>query len=164
MASRPDAQFDGVTKVTFSTEGIGATPGSHSNVSSADSSQAQAPSAAEDSGNVGVDMEVTFYHCREGNFWNLTPSSDGDYATCKLCTDIAEGDTEVMSARGYVDSDYYLFIYLFIFDLFVCFLPFCCCFCSVLTPVLLFLCVVWFSFCFTRYLFWFGFVFVYFLY
>ncbi|CAM9180304.1 unnamed protein product, partial [Ascophyllum nodosum] len=101
VASRPDAQFDGVTKVTFSTEGIGATPGSHSNVSSADSSQAQAPSAAEDSGNVGVDMEVTFYHCREGNFWNLTPSSDGDYATCKLCTDIAEGDTEGLNCKDH---------------------------------------------------------------
>ena len=109
VVSRPDPQFDGVTEVNFSTEGIGATRGNYSNVSFAGSSRAQAPSATEDSGGVGVavqhGMEVTFYHCREGNFWNMTPSSDGDYATCKLCTDSAEGDTEVMSARGYVDSD-----------------------------------------------------------
>ena len=110
MASRPDAQFDGVTEVTFSAEGIG-------NVSSAGSSRAQAPSEAEDSGGVGVavqeDMEVTFYHCREGNFWNLTSSSDGDDTTCKLCADSMEGDTEVMSARGYADSDYSSFYFIF---------------------------------------------------
>ncbi|CAN0330304.1 unnamed protein product [Ascophyllum nodosum] len=103
VVSRPDPQFDGVTEVNFSTEGIGATRGNYSNVSFAGSSRAQAPSATEDSGGVGVavqhGMEVTFYHCREGNFWNMTPSSDGDYATCKLCTDSAEGDTEGLNCE-----------------------------------------------------------------
>lgn len=48
-------------------------------------------------------MNVTFYQCTAGNFWNSsTPSLDGD-TSCKLCTDTALGDIEVRvsgEARG----------------------------------------------------------------
>lgn len=38
-------------------------------------------------------MDVTFYHCRPGSFWNVT-LNDKYFSTCQLCTTI-EGESEV---------------------------------------------------------------------
>lgn len=39
------------------------------------------------------DIEVTFYHCRPGSFWNAT-LSDNKVSSCRLCITI-EGNNEV---------------------------------------------------------------------
>ena len=82
VMSLPDAYFDGNTTVTFSAKGIGVEGEDHLDVV------------------VPQNMTVTFYHCREGSFWNLTSTNNSDSASCKVCTESAEGDTEVMGARG----------------------------------------------------------------
>ena len=100
--SLPDAHFDGNTTVTFSTKGIGVPEESSIGLSS-DSADAKAIVKADDDLDVGVlqNMTLTFYHCREGSFWNLTSTNtDPDSASCNVCGESAEGNTEVMGARA----------------------------------------------------------------
>ena len=101
VMSLPDAYFDGNTTVTFSAKGIGA-PEKSSIALSSGSADAKEGVEGDDPLDVFVsqNMTVTFYHCPEGSFWNLTSTNNSDSASCKVCTESAEGDTEVMGARG----------------------------------------------------------------
>ena len=100
VMSLPDAHFDGKTTVTFCAEGIGAPEESSVSLLSG---SADAKEEVEDDDHLDVvvlqNMTVTFYHCPEGSFWNLT-STNSDSASCKVCIESSEGDTEVMGARG----------------------------------------------------------------
>ena len=99
--SRPDAHFDGNTTVTFSAEGIGVPEESSVALSSG---SADAKSVVEDDDDAGVgvlhNMTFTFYHCREGSFWNLTSAnSDPGSASCNVCSESAEDINKVMGAH-----------------------------------------------------------------
>lgn len=47
-----------------------------------------------------VFVEVTYYHCGAGSFWNLTETEKVDFnwigGECKLCTEEIDGKPEVL--------------------------------------------------------------------
>ena len=84
VVSRPDVYFaDGNSTSNFTTKVIGA-PKESSYVSSSTFKQ---------------DMDFTYFHCEEANFWNVSFQSDGGNASCVLCTDIVDDNTKVFCAR-----------------------------------------------------------------
>lgn len=94
-----DTDFDGTAAVTFTVDDAAAAAEiqGYQQMSSADGKRAAVAQAAE------ATMDVTFYHCVEGNFWNASEAAAGgttDDTGCSLCTDIAEGDVEVRSASA----------------------------------------------------------------
>lgn len=40
-------------------------------------------------------MDVIFYHCDAGNFWNISSDAEDPSEGCKSCAEEADGDIEV---------------------------------------------------------------------
>lgn len=123
VVTRPGADLDGTTNVTFAVISGGPQASTSSSISlsrgnddfgnpnSAAAYQGQAWTTAWPSqgGNhstleetlttQAIDMvsfDVTYFHCGAGSFWNRTASSvDEGTDTCPLCTDGVEGETAV---------------------------------------------------------------------
>ena len=112
VVGSPSAYFDGTTTATFATTALGASSQEEEQSSITSFTNPSSPTVlqtggeeTEDGGDTSTsysedgddrleqDMEVTFYHCRSGSFWNVTLSDD-DSPSCRLCTNI-EGDIEV---------------------------------------------------------------------
>ena len=103
MASLPDPEFDRTATVTFIAEGTGDPEESSNQAEATDDVGTSATLSPRDNSvdDAKQDMNVTFFHCQEGSFWALKGSSEDHAANCELCTNIAEGDIEVMEVHLY---------------------------------------------------------------
>lgn len=86
----PNDYFEGTASATFAVNALGAP--NQEEMSSPDSL-----SSVEGDGSevliLTPDMDVTFYHCDAGSFWDMTGAESS--WSCEMCSDI-DGDDEVM--------------------------------------------------------------------
>lgn len=94
VASLPSADFEDSRTAEFVAQAIGAPDNGEEEQSSNSSSSNSSLSRLLQTRELVVKMEVVYYHCRPGNFWNYT-TSDSEFLTCLICTDI-QGDPEVI--------------------------------------------------------------------
>lgn len=101
VVTAPEDLFDGTANATFGAMDFRLDPDTSSaTVTGGDDNVTENPSAG-DGVMATVLMEVTYYHCASGSFWNLTQAAKADthssHGGCKLCTEEMDGTPEVMA-------------------------------------------------------------------
>lgn len=100
VVTEPDELFDGTAEAAFGAIDFGLDPNTLAEAVTGDDENITENTSAV----TKVLMEVTYFHCAAGSFWNLTQADKGDTNSnrgdCKLCTEEMDGTPEVIARTG----------------------------------------------------------------